>query len=359
MFVVPSLEVGGTERQVALLARAFADDGGAVVASLRDGPLARPIREAGGAVTLVGPGGILDPRVGLRLLCLMKRTRPRVVHAFLGGFDAVAAIAARLSGVPLVLGSRRELTWWMRPRHRLTQTVGTALSDLVICCADAVRDEAVAREPWPRERYHVVANAVDVAAFATRDRASERSRLGLGDRDFVVVTVASLVAEKSHEDLARAARRLGSLSGLKLLWAGGGPLRSDLERDTSDLRHRGVLRFLGRVDDVAGLLAAADLFVLPSRSEGLPNVVLEAMASGLPVVATAVGGVPEVIRHGVDGWLVPPGSAEALGHAMERLAADPLLRRRMGLAARVRVATGFSWAGCVAAHRELYAGGAA
>jgi len=358
LFVVPSLDVGGSERYVAALSGALAADGRRVtIVCLRHaGRLAPSVRRARVTVEALELGGVHDPRVMFAIHRVIREQRPHVVHAFLGGFDVLAALPARRAGVATILGSRRELAWWMRARHRLVERLGSSMVDRIVCCSDAVRRHVLANEPVSPAQAVVARTGIDLAPFAVapdvRDR--ERRRHGLGSADVAIVTVANFDVEKGHEVVLRAARRL--LRGdapVRFLWAGVGPLRANLERQATAERAAGRVRFLGHVDDVPALLSAADLFVLGSHHEGLPHAVLEAMAAGLPVVATRAGGVAEVVSDGVEGRLVTPGDDAALADAVAELVANRDDRLRLASAARARARREHGLEGAVARYLRV------
>jgi glycosyltransferase involved in cell wall biosynthesis len=165
-----------------------------------------------------------------------------------------------------------------------------------------------------------------------------RGELGVPPEAGLVLAVGRLNAEKGQSLLLQAAPAvLSRCPGTVFALAGDGPLRGALEQQAAQLGIAGQVRFLGVRQDVPALLAAADLFVLPSRSEGMPNALLEAMAAGLPVVSFEVGGVGEVLVHGVTGLLVPPEDADGLARAMLALLENEQERRRLGAAARERI----------------------
>lgn len=190
---------------------------------------------------------------------------------------------------------------------------------------------------------HVVTNGVD-ARFHPQDAKGCRAELGLPDEGFIVLFVGLLVPVKGLDHLLDGLQQLLDLP-LTCVLVGDGPLEEHLRGRLADgLEDRVV--FAGRQSalEVPKWMAAADLFVLPSLSEGRPNVVLEAQACGLPVIATAVGGTPELIEDGVSGMLVAPGDAGALANAIRVLVMDSALRQRLGLAARERIVSGeYSW----------------
>jgi glycosyltransferase involved in cell wall biosynthesis len=358
VFVLPTLAIGGSERHFSATASSLARDGLAVTvaALLRGGPLEDDLRACGVSLEVLGLSGMADPRALPRLVGLFARRRPAVVQACLFGFDAVAALPARLTRVPLVLGARREIATWMRPRHRRVEAVGTALCHRVVCCSAAVRDHAMATERGPAERYVVIHNGVDLARFrrpSPEERAGARAGLRLAAGERAVVTVGNFAPAKGHEVLLAAASRImTAIPGATFLWAGEGPSQDALAAEAA--RRELPVRLLGSIPDVARLLAAADLFVLPSLSEGLPNALLEAMASGVPAVATAVGGVPELTGGDGEGGalLVAAADAEELATAAIRILRDPQLGVRLGQAGRSR-AEAFGSGESVAAYRRL------
>jgi glycosyltransferase involved in cell wall biosynthesis len=170
-------------------------------------------------------------------------------------------------------------------------------------------------------------------------RRALRGELGITDDEVVALTVANLRSEKGYDVLLEAARlSVAAGAPVRFLSVGRGPLEAELAAAADVGGLAGHLRFLGTRTDTPRLMAGADLFVLPSHQEGLPVALMEAMSAGLPVVATTVGGVPDVITDGVDGLLVPPGRADLLAQAVERVVRNPALRARLAAASLERSA---------------------
>ena len=187
-----------------------------------------------------------------------------------------------------------------------------------------------------RRRTQVVVHGVPVDDLVARraERDRRRGELDIADDDVVVTTVANLRWNKDYPTLLRAAARvLEDHPRVRFLAAGQGPLEAEVRAEAASLGLGDRFRILGYVDDVAAVLSASDVFVLASRVEGLPIAVLEAMALGLPVVATAVGGTPRTLTDGVEGRLVPAESPAALAGALAEVVSDPERRRTMGAAA--------------------------
>ena len=205
------------------------------------------------------------------------------------------------------------------------------------------------------QRLHVVANGVD-ERFHPADVAASRAELGLPTTGVIALFVGLLVPVKGLDLLFDALQRLADLS-LTCVLVGDGPLREHLDDRVQTEGMEGRVQFVGRrlAREIPCWMTAANLLVLPSLSEGRPNVVLEAQACGLPVVATAVGGTPELIEDGVNGLLVAPGDVGTLAVALRRVVTDCDLRRRLGCAARERIVRGgFSWDATAARTREIY-----
>jgi glycosyltransferase involved in cell wall biosynthesis len=219
------------------------------------------------------------------------------------------------------------------------------LTTTTVCVSERERSAGVAARTCRARDTVVIPTAVDAAAAPPARHAGSPPR---------VITVGRLAAPKDTVTLVRALARVPGRP-FRATIVGDGPDRPAVEAEIRAAGLEGVVELAGERQDVPDLLADADVFALSSRSEGAPISVLEAMAAGLPVVASAVGGVPEIVAHGATGLLVPPGDAAALAEALEQLLADPALRRRLGEAGRERVRERFDLTELRRAHVELYA----
>jgi glycosyltransferase involved in cell wall biosynthesis len=286
----------------------------------------------------------------VKLARLIRKERPRILHTHTAKAGTVGRVAALLAGSrrpPIIVhtfhghvlrgyfGPLRSLFFRLLERWLARHT--TAL----VAVSPQVRDDLVALGVAPRERFAVIRLGIELeerVAAEQDGRLESRRYLGLPPDRFTIGWVGRMTSVKRTDDILRAFRRLRD-NGVEatLCLVGDGPDRGDLERRAHDL---GVVRdtlFLGYQEDVAPFYAAFDALVLPSRNEGTPVSAIEALAAGRPVVATRVGGVPDVVRDSEDGFLVDAGATDDLGDRLDQLARDPELRARMGERGRERV----------------------
>jgi L-malate glycosyltransferase len=295
-----------------------------------------------------------DPGLVRDLYRLFRRERPDIVHTHAWGTLVEGLIACRLARVPFVVHGEHG-TLQLKGYQRWVQRTAWKHADRLLSVSSRLADRMAEATGFPRDRISTLRNGVDLSRFGVHSRDEAKRALGLRAETVVIGTAARLVPVKDHYSLLNALSLLVAQGvQVMLLIAGEGPLRSDLERTAATLGITDNVRFLGHCSAIDRVLAALDVFVLSSISEGLPNTVLEAMASGVPVVATRVGGVDELIVHGETGLLVSPQSAADIADALRRLLVDPSLRRAMGEAARCRAEREFSLASTVRQYEELY-----
>ncbi len=215
----------------------------------------------------------------------------------------------------------------------------------VIVNSEAIRELLVREFQVKQQRVHLLRNGVDFDRFRNV-RVNRREILpSVSTNGKWVLHVANMNSEvKGHEVLIEAARLISAnLGDIHFILIGDGPLRSGLENQARKAKLEDVVHFVGRRNDTPELLACADLFLFPSLAEGMPNALLEAAAAGLPIVATSVGGIPEIIENGLNGMLVPPGNSQALADASIRLLTDHELSARLGRAAQATVRAKFGF----------------
>jgi glycosyltransferase involved in cell wall biosynthesis len=252
---------------------------------------------------------------------------------------------ALLGGVDIRIGSRRELNPDKSPAQIRLQRLAYRAATRIVANSPAAA-AMLASEGVAQRKVSVIANGLEGTAYVGSRRTGPIRR---------VITIANLRPEKSHETLIAAAPLLQRTHpDLRYLIVGDGSRRAELEALARVKGVDGLFEFLGHREDVPQLLADADAFVLPSRSEAFPNCLLEAMAAGLPVVASAVGGILDLVEPGRTGILVPPSDAQALAAALRTLTADPAQARAMGAAARCEVLARYSFDRMVRAFEDLY-----
>lgn len=330
-----------------------------LVCLIRGGPVASRLEQAGVPVRVLGLRRAYGLRATLAFVDLvrwLRQLRPQIVHTYLSMANVYGALAARAAGVSRVVTTRRDTGFGdghlMRSALRATNRWAARVVAVSQDAARIVRE----REGLEDDLLEIVPNAIDLSRFAPRGRrAAVRAALGLPKSTQVAVTVTHLSPVKGVDILVEAAERVcRDMPQALFLVVGVGAEREAIAGSLARLGLEGRVRLLGERTDVPDLLEAADLFVLPSRSEGQPNAVLEAMAMGLPIVATRVGGVPELVRDGVEGVLVEPGSAGALAEACREVFASPDLGAGLGRAAQARARRDFGLGTMVRRYDSLY-----
>lgn len=359
LYLATGLGIGGAERELTQLARGFAARGHevSVVSLLPPTGFAAELEEAGIPVSSLGMRrGVPSPAALLRLRSLLRARRPQVLHSFMVHANLLARLAGRLVRVPAVISTAQNTVEGGRWRERLLRRTAR-WADLTTQVSRAGYERYRELRLAPAERLELVPNSVDVERFAPDPdaRGVVRRELAAGD-SFAFLAVGRLEPQKDYPNLLAAFAQVAREQPGVVLWiAGQGPQQAALESEHARLGLEGSVRFLGLREDIARVLNAADAYVLSSRWEGTPLALLEAAATGLPAVATDVGGNAEVIAEGVSGLLVPPASPEALAVAMLALARRPAAERRaMGESARRRVAELYGLLATLARWEAIY-----
>lgn len=355
--VVHSLAVGGTEMLAVRLAVGLLPRYASRMICLDEsGPLADRLAAAGLPVDVLGRRPGWDRACARRMRRLQRALRPAAVitHQFTPFFYAAwGRCPRRRPPLAFVEHGRFHPD---RPSlvRRVFHLVMLRRRDRVVAVGQSVRQALMRNEGIPGRRIRVIYNGIPVERFRRDEEARRRLRAawGLSPDDFVVLQVARLDRLKDHPTAIRAAQRLRT-ENLRWLFVGDGPERAAIESEIARLGLQDRVQLLGERRDIPELLSAADAFVLTSISEGIPVTVLEAMAAGLPVAATRVGGLPELVCEGETGLLVAPSDPAAVAHAVRVMMADRDRSAAWGRAGRKLAEDRFSESRMHAEYRRL------
>lgn len=346
-----SLLTGGLESIIVDLVRSGPAAGYTCAAAVLEGSgaPAQRIRELGCAVVRLGKRPGLDIKVVFRLAGLIRQMGSQVVHAHNEGAALYAALAGLLTRTPVICtrhGASFGLdTLWLR------RVVGR-LCKVTVCVSADVLNMAQERDRLPSQKLRLIYNGIDTSRFAPNAQARHKVRhdLDISEDQPVVISVGRLAPEKAYHDLLTAVAGLP----VRLLLVGDGPERAALSQKARELGLDPSSIFLGERGDISELLNGADVFCLSSLSEGVSMALLEAMASGLPAVATHVGGNPEVVLPQETGLLTPSGDPQALAETLGKVLGQDQRAVAWGQAGRRRVQQNFSLQAMVQGYADLY-----
>jgi glycosyltransferase involved in cell wall biosynthesis len=354
--LIPTLDRSGAEKQMLLLAKGLPRDRFQVeVAALsRLGPLEAELRDAGIPVTAIGKQFKVDPIALMTLSRFLKAGAFDVVQTWIFAANTYGRIAARLTRVPVVVVAEMAVDLWKGRFDRSVDRLLSTWCDRLVGNSQAVV-EFYERLGVPGDRLTMIYSGTDDLEPAQVDPRAVRAELGFLAKAPLILFAGRLAEQKRVDDLLKALDLLQTVQpDARTIITGDGPLRDRLEEMSRGYHLDDRVKFLGHRDDVPRLMTAADLVVLPSSYEGLPNVILEAMRLRKPVVATAAPGTTEVVVDGQTGLLVPIGNPPLLCRAIRDLIRDPTLARRLGEAGRDRVEAHFRASVMIAKFAELY-----
>lgn len=347
LHVIDGLKLSGAETLLRDLVTNLPRDRYEVsVAYSTPGPMADELAASGIPLTRLPRLGRLDPLLVLRLAGLMRRERPQIVHTHLFKSDFYGRTAARLTGVPVVVSTLHNCDRWAQ-NPILGRIYGwtARLADRLFAVSEDVRAYALQYTFARPQQVVTINSAVPLEKFSGGPEAGQalRAEMGIAADAPLLGMIARLAPQKDHATLLQALARLrADVPGLRALIVGDGPLRAQLTAQAEGLGLKDVVIFTGMRRDVPAILSAIDLFVLATHWEGLPVVVLEAMAAAKPVVASSVVGLPGVIADGRTGRLVEHANPAALAEACKLLLTDRAFAQSMGVAGRQRVAEHYS-----------------
>ena len=345
--LVEDLKIGGAERVIADTALGLDRKKyePSVWCVTRGGETATELSEKGIEVKILGISSYRNPLNTSKLTRLLKAARPDIIHTHGYFASVIGRLAARRAGTPVILTHVHSTYWEYRKRHIMIERKLSRFTHKIICCSRAVENFVKNTEKITDNKTIVIYNGVDEERFSPlKSPTSIRTEFGMDEETVVVGTVSSLTPHKGHEYLIQAASLvLGTLPSVKFLIVGDGPLRQRLEDQAKNLNIHPAVIFTGTRKDIPEILSLMDVFVLPSHTrEGLGIAIIEAMAAERPVVATDIGGIPEVVNNSETGLLVPPGDPKALSIAIIELLQDPSRAKTMGEKGRIRVKEKFT-----------------
>lgn len=356
-YVIPTLKMGGTERQLVELLRGLVHDHGiAVVCSRKEGVLAGDVRRMGIEVRVLNARSGWDFTVRRKLLRVFRTRKPDIVHTFMFGFDLFANQAARAAGVPVVISSRRQLATWKQRRHVFIQKRANRLVDCIVANSRAVAEFAAKQENADPSLFRIIHNGINADEFVSGiDTRLVRERFQIPFHRHVIGIVANFSPVKDlHLFVETACALIKRRPDVHFVMVGTGLLVNEIERAIAECDLADCFTRANTITELADLYALMDVSVLCSKVEGFPNAVLESMAAGTPVVATAVGGTKELIEHGETGRLVTTRSPEDLANEIAWVLEHPEQSAAMAQRASQFVRTELTSEKMVDGYRALY-----
>ena len=357
LFLSHAYMVGGAEEMVLNLVRHLPERFEPAVVCIHEaGPIGEEIARTGVPFKVLGlKPGLLRPFDVLRLRDFLIECEPAIVHTFLLTGSLYGRFAAMMAHVPVIVGTEVNIYQNKKSSHARLERWLMRRTDAVVASAASVREFYIDQVKADPSKVEVIYNAVDWSQLqTTMSREEFRASVGVPADVTVAGIIARLTAQKAHQVLFDAIAHDAGLSKLHLLVVGDGELRGPLTAKAETLRIQDRVHFLGARRDLGNILESIDLFAMPSYWEGLPLSMVLAMGAGLPVVASRVAGIPEVVKDGVSGLLVAPGDVADLAAALNRIVHDDTLRVLLGQEARAFVRPRFGVDGYVASVSAMY-----
>ncbi|MDP3716259.1 MAG: glycosyltransferase [Acidobacteriota bacterium] len=357
LFLSHAYMVGGAEEMVLNLVRHLPERFEPAVVCIHEaGPIGEEIARTGVPFKVLGlTPGLLRPFDVLRLRDFLIECEPTIVHTFLLTGSLYGRFAAMMAHVPVIIGTEVNIYQHKKSTHARLEKWLMRRTDTVVASAASVREFYIDQVKADPSKVEVIYNAVDWTQLqTTMSREEFLASVGVPQDVPVAGIIARLTPQKAHQVLFDAIAHDPGLAKLHLLVVGDGELRSSLTASAQTLRIEERVHFLGARRDLGNILASIDLFAMPSYWEGLPLSMVLAMGAGLPVVASRVAGIPEVVKDGVSGLLVTPGDTAELAAALNRVVHDDTLRVLLGQEARAFVRPRFGVDGYVASVTAMY-----
>jgi glycosyltransferase involved in cell wall biosynthesis len=343
LHLTPGLALGGAERMLLALVKGLDKEKYNIKVCCWRGKreLKKAVEEAGAEVIDLEEesGNIL--KVSFKLLKVIKNNNIQLIHSYLFDADLCALLAGKFNRVPVIVSTVPSFTFLRSKKHQLRYKILSLFFDTFIPISEAIAKHMIKRCRIKPAKLMVVHPGF-LDKFSGQQDEGEiyelRKKINLTENDIVIGTVARLDPRKGYNYLLESAAHVSKIyPRARFIFAGVGELRPELDRLVKKLGISEKVIFVGNVKSIPGFLGLLDIFVLPSLDEGFGIVILEAMTAGLPVVASRVGGIPEIVNENETGFLVEPANSEALAQAIIKLIDDKELRVRMGDLAKAKV----------------------
>ncbi len=356
-YLIATLDIGGAERQlVELVKRIDKKKFNPVVCCLtRGGPLEKELKDAKIKYFILGKKFKFDFSVIFNLIPILKQENIQILHTWMFTSNAFGRVAGIIAKIPIIIAEEQCVDIWKNKFHLFIDKTLSYFTDKIICVSEGVKNFYYQRAYIPLDKMITIYNGIKIYDNVNIDTGKKKEEFGIIANDKVITTVGRLAPQKGIEYLLYAVPiLLESLPKTKFLIVGEGAERNKLENLARKLNISKNVIFTGLRNDIKEILAVTDVFVLPSLFEGFPNVIMEAMLAGKPVVATEIPGIDELAVNGKTGFLVPPKDVNSLASAIIALLKNPKEGKKMGIKGRQRIEKYFSINETVRETEELY-----
>jgi len=360
IYLITGLKTGGTEIILyKLLKRLDKEKFEPLVISITPiGEIGEKIKKEGFKVLSLNSKFKFDPLIIFRLISILKKEKPKILHTFLFHANFLGEIIGKICKVPIIISSIRSEKFGGKLREKLLKYT-KVFSDIIVAVSHKVAEEMIRKKIVSKDKVKVIYNGVDLKEFSFQNKDARkkiREELGINEKQPLLISVGRLVKAKGYPFLIKAMYQLKEkYSDLILIILGEGEDRKKIEDQIKNLKLENNVILLGNKNNVADYLSTADVFVLSSLWEGMPNALLEAMACGLPVVATKVSGIPEIILNEETGLLTEPQNPSDLTKKIDYLLSLPEKKRKeIGEKARNKIKENFSLDKMVRKYENLY-----
>lgn len=357
LYVIWSLGLGGAERVVISLAKGLDKTKfqPTVCCLNGKGAFAHELEELGIKVIALNKKAGIDISVASKIIKVIKNNKIDIVHTHLWGANFWGRIAAKLAGVKGIIVTEHNTDVWKSRLYFMFDKLLSRWTDRIIVVSNSVKDFYVSKG-IDEKKIEVIYNGVEIEKLqgCKETRTLIKKEFGIKDDEKVLAIIGRLVPQKGHKYLFEALSQLNGSYKIKLLVVGAGPIEKDLRSTVCGLQLQGKVIFTGLREDVKDILSITNVLVMPSTREGLPMVALEAMAQGVPVIATKVGGVPDLVSDNETGILVESNNHFALKEALSKIIEDEGLTQRLGENAKKSVQEKFSIEGMLNKTQTLY-----